>query len=317
MPSEMQPPPHAMSAAQKILVVHYSQTGQLSRLVQNFIAPLHNQPGIEVDTVNIAPREAFPFPWPFWRFFDTFPETVHLKPQPIDIPNPAHDDYDVVVIAYTVWFLSPAQPITAFLQQAQTRALLNGKLVITLIGCRNMWLTAQEKMKQLLADNGAKLIGNIVKTDACGTAASFVTTPAWLLTGDRQYFKNLPAAGISETELADMARFGQKLADTLQSGSPLDETLFRNMGAVSVDEKLILSEKAGARSFFLWGKLLMAAGKVSPLLRRVLLAVYIVFLIVLILTVVPLSALVKMLLRPVLRPWLMRQKQYYSQPSGE
>lgn len=317
MPSETQPPPHAMSAAQKILVVHYSQTGQLSRLVQNFIAPLHNQAGIEVDTVNITPREAFPFPWPFWRFFDTFPETVHLKPQPIDIPNPAHDDYDVVVIAYTVWFLSPAQPITAFLQQTQTRALLNGKPVITLIGCRNMWLTAQEKMKQLLADNSAKLIGNIVKTDACGTAASFVTTPAWLLTGDRQYFKNLPAAGISEAELADMARFGQKLADTLQNGSPLDETVFRNMGAVSVDEKLILSEKAGARSFFLWGKLLMAAGKISPLLRRVFLAVYIVFLIVLILTVVPLSALVKMLLRPVLRPWLMRQKQYYSQPSGE
>ncbi|WP_416188986.1 dialkylresorcinol condensing enzyme [Neisseria sp. CCUG17229] len=313
----MQPPPHAMSAAQKILVVHYSQTGQLSRLVQNFIAPLHNQPGIEVDTVNIAPREAFPFPWPFWRFFDTFPETVHLKPQPIDIPNPAHDDYDVVVIAYTVWFLSPAQPITAFLQQAQTRALLNGKPVITLIGCRNMWLTAQEKMKQLLAGNGAKLIGNIVKTDACGTAASFVTTPAWLLTGERQYFKNLPAAGISEAELADMARFGQKLADKLQSGSALDETLFRNMGAVAVDEKLILSEKAGARSFFLWGKLLIAAGKISPLLRCVLLAVYIVFLIVLILTVVPLSALVKMLLRPVLRPWLVQQKQYYSQPSGE
>ncbi|WP_416192499.1 dialkylrecorsinol condensing enzyme [Neisseria sp. CCUG12390] len=306
-----------MSAAQKILVVHYSQTGQLSRLVQNFIAPLQNQDGIDVHTVNIEPCEAFPFPWPFWRFFDTFPETVHLKPKPVIAPDIPDEDYDAVVIAYTVWFLSPSQPITAFLQQPQTRALLNGKPVITLIGCRNMWLNAQEKMKTLLAANGAHLIGNIVKTDACGTAASFVTTPAWLLTGERQYFKNLPAAGIGEAELSDASRFGRKLAETLQSGAALDETLFRNMGAAKVDEKLILSEQAGARSFFLWGKLLMAAGNVSPLLRRVLLAVYVVFLIALILTVVPLSALVKMLLRPVLRPWLERRKHYYSLPSGE
>lgn len=54
-----------------------------------------------------------------------------------------------------------------------------------------------------------------------------------------------------------------------------------------MNEKLIFSEKAASRSFYLWGRLLMAAGRVSPLLRRALLAVYIVFLITLILTVIP------------------------------
>ena len=169
----------------KVLIVYYSQTGQLSALAQYFAKPLQ-QAGVVTDCVPLVPQQPYPFPWRFWRFFDTFPETAHLRPAPIEPPQIPHDDYDAVVIAYTVWFLAPSQPITAFLQRPETRRLLAGKPVITLIGCRNMWLAAQEKMKTLLAANGAQLVGNIVKTDACGTAASFVTTPAWLLTGNKR-----------------------------------------------------------------------------------------------------------------------------------
>ena len=302
--------------APKVLIIYYSQTGQLATLAQQFAAPLQ-QAGITVDCVPLVPQQPYPFPWWFWHFFDTFPESAHLRPAPIKPPQIPHDDYDAVVIAYTVWFLAPAQPITAFLQREDTRRLLAGKPIITLIGCRNMWLSAQEKMKTLLAANGARLIGNIVKTDACGTAASFVTTPAWLLTGDKRYFQNLPAAGIAEAELADGARFGAKLRDALLSDTPLDETLFQHMGAARVDEKLIFSEKAANRSFYLWGKLLMAAGRVSPVLRRVLMAVYIVFLITLILTVIPISIMLKKLLHPLLKNRLAEAKRYYAQPSGE
>lgn len=300
----------------KVLIVYYSQTGQLSALAQYFAKPLQ-QAGVVTDCVPLVPQQPYPFPWRFWQFFDTFPETAHLRPAPIEPPQIPHDDYDAVVIAYTVWFLAPSQPITAFLQRPETRRLLAGKPVITLIGCRNMWLAAQEKMKTLLAANGAQLVGNIVKTDACGTAASFVTTPAWLLTGNKRYFRSLPAAGISENELADGARFGEKLRDALLAGAPLDETLFQNMGAARVDEKLIFSEKAASRSFYLWGRLLMAAGRVSPLLRRALLAVYIVFLITLILTVIPISIVLKKLLHPLLKRRLAQAKHHYAQPSGE
>ena len=302
--------------ASKVLIVYYSQTGQLATLAEQFAAPLQ-QAGITVDCVPLVPQQPYPFPWRFWHFFDTFPESAHLKPAPINPPQIPHNDYDVVVIAYTVWFLAPSQPITAFLQRPETRRLLAGKPGITLIGCRNMWLAAQEKMKTLLAANGAQLVGNIVKTDACGTAASFVTTPAWLLTGNKRYFRSLPAAGIAENELADGARFGEKLRDALLAGAPLDETLFQNMGAARVDEKLIFSEKAASRSFYLWGRLLMAAGRVSPLLRRALLAVYIVFLITLILTVIPISIVLKKLLHPLLKRRLAQAKHHYAQPSGE
>jgi len=292
------------------------QVIRLAKLAQNFAEPLQ-QGGVHVDCVNLEPQEPYPFPWSFWRFFNTFPETVHLKPAPILPPAIPADDYDAVVIAYTVWFLSPAQPITAFLQREETRRLLNGKPVVTLIGCRNMWLGAQEKMKSLLTQNGAKLIGNIVKIDACNSAASFITTPAWMLTGDKRYFRSLPSAGIADGELADATRFGTKMRDTLLQNKTLDETLFQNMGAVKVNEKLIFSEKAASRSFYLWGRLLMAAERVSPVLRRVLLAVYIAFLVTLILTVIPVSIVLKKLLHPLLKQHLAQAKRYYAAPSGE
>ena len=76
--------------APKVLIVYYSQTGQLSRMVEAFAAPLR-QSGAEVEYCAIRPQQAYPFPWPFWRFFNTFPETVHLQPAPIEAPQFAHE----------------------------------------------------------------------------------------------------------------------------------------------------------------------------------------------------------------------------------
>ncbi len=107
----------------RVLVVYYSQTGQLRRLAESVCAPLAASADITVDWCELKPREPYPFPWPFMRFFDQFPETVHLDPpalQPLAVPADAR--YDLVILAYTVWFLSPAPPVNAFLQSADGRA---------------------------------------------------------------------------------------------------------------------------------------------------------------------------------------------------
>ena len=70
---------------------------------------------------------------------------------------------------------------------------------------------AQEEVKKMLSKVNAHLIGNMVKIDACSSAASFITTPLWLLTGKKQAF-GLPAAGISDTDIADCRRFGDTRA---------------------------------------------------------------------------------------------------------
>lgn len=302
----------------QVLVVHYSQTGQLSRLVQSVCAPLLAQDGVQVDFLPVQPATPYPFPWPFLTFFSIFPETVLMRPEPLQ-PLQVDPDkrYDLVILAYQVWFLSPSRPITSFLATSEAARLLKDTPVVTLIGCRNMWLMAQEKLKARLQALGARLVDNVVLTDECGTAASFLATPAWMFTGRQQAYSWLPKAGICEAEIAAAERFGVAIGRRLAQDGPIDAPMLRGLGAVKVDEKLIASERVGTRSFKAWGTLLAALGPQHSLRRRAGLVVYILFLLSLILTVVPVTALLKRLLSPLTRARIQRQKTYFAAPSGE
>ena len=52
----------------------------------------------------------------------------------------ADEQFDLVILAYQVWYLAPSGPITAFLKSEAGRRLLHGRPVVTVIACRNMWL---------------------------------------------------------------------------------------------------------------------------------------------------------------------------------
>ena len=261
----------------------------------------------------------YPFPWPFFRFLDVFPESVYLDPPellPLSVDGEA--DFDLVVIAYQVWYLSPSLPITAFVKSPQGRRLLAGRRVITVIACRNMWLVAQEKMKKMLHDAGAKLMDNVVLVDRQSALVTFITTPRWLLTGNKGVREGFfPPAGVSERDINGAARFGRAIAAALQNDlEKSDEPLLQGLEAVRVDTRLIASEKIGHRSFMIWGKLLRMIGPQGHPLRRVVLTIYAVFLVIMIATVVPITMTVNFLLRPFLRRGLERQKAYYEAPSG-
>ncbi len=303
----------------QVLVVHYSQTGQLDRLMQSVCAPLLQRADIHVDFLALQPAQPYPFPWPFLGFFRIFPETVLMRPQPL-LPlavDPAQR-YDLVILAYQVWFLSPSQPMTSFLASPEAAQLLKGAPVVTLIGCRNMWLMAQEKLKQRLHELGARLVDNIALTDACGTAASFLATPLWLFTGRQKPYSWVPRAGIDEAEIVAASRFGEAMAQRLTADAlPIEQPMLRGLGAVRIDEKLIASEKVGNRSFQLWSRLLAALGPQQSRRRGAGLVLYIAFLLCLIVTVVPLSALLKKLMAPLFKARIAREKAYFAGPSGE
>ena len=302
----------------QVLVVHYSQTGQLDRLMQSVCAPLLQRDDIQVDFLAVQPATPYPFPWPFLTFFSAFPETVLMQPetlQPLQID--ADKRYDLVILAYQVWFLAPSRPITSFLASPEAARLLAGAPVVTLIGCRNMWLMAQEKLKARLDALGARLVDNIVLTDECGSAASFLATPLWMFTGRRQPFAWLPKAGISDAEINGAQRFGAAIANRLAMPGAIEQPMLQGLGAVRVDEKLIASERVGTRSFKLWGTLLAALGPQRSLRRRAGLIVYIIFLLSLIITVVPVTAVFKRLLSPLTQGRIKREKAYFAAPSGE
>lgn len=304
----------------RVLVLHYSQTGQLSRVLESVVRPLRESGKVELVIQPLVPVEDYPFPWPFIRFINTFPEAAHdvgcaLQPLSEIIPD---DDFDLIILGYQVWFLSPSIPVTGFLQSAESECLLKGKPVVTVVACRNMWLMAQEKMKRHLQRVGAQLVGHVALVDEAGTAASFLSTPLWVLTGNKGPFPfGIPAAGVAEKDIKESDRFGDAILAGLLGQKPLDETLLKGLGAVQVNEKLIASEKVGARSFYLWGKLFRTFGGPDALLRKPLALIYAVFLLTLILTVVPITALIKKLLSPITAKRTLKQKRYFSAPSGE
>ena len=307
------------AAGRRVLLVHYSQTGQLTRILDSIAGPVRSVPGIHVDEISIQPKQDFPFPWPVGRFFRVFPECVYLDAPEIEpITLQPEQPYDLVILAYQVWFLSPSLPTTAFLQSDWAARHLRDTPVMTVIGCRNMWLNAQETVKSLLSNLGAKLVDNVVLVDAVGTGASFLSTPLWMFTGQKQSLRWVPAAGVAEQDIQAASRFGKAIAERLlQTGGAIDEPMLKGMRAVKVEENTIASERIGYRSFRIWGRLIRMLGPQDSPLRIVGLSLYIVFLLTMICTVVPLNFLVNRLLYPLRKNKLAEQRRYFALPSGE
>ncbi len=302
----------------QVLVVQYSQTGQLTALTQQIIQPLQADPHLHVHVEVLAPQKPFPFPWGFFSFLDAFPESALMAPAPLaPVSLRGDENFDLVILPYQVWFLAPSQPITAFLQLPVAHRVLRGKPVVTVVACRNMWLSAQDKLKTLLAATGARLIDHVAVIDPGPTLATFITTPRWLLSGDKSAFWGMPPAGLNDGQIRNARRFGLALRDGLHADRERDTApLLAGLGAAKVDPTLYFSERTGTRSFFMWGRLLRAAGPPGSWQRRPLLAVYVAFLVAMIVTLVPASLALQALLRPFMRTRLTKIADRYEQPSG-
>ena len=302
----------------RVLVVHFSQTGQLARVVRRLLSPLAQASDVQLFEEVLRPRRPYPFPWPLWRFFDVMPESVLLQPPALEpLSVRPEERFDLVVLAYQVWFLAPSGPITAFLKSETGRGLLRGCPVVTVIACRNMWLTAQETVKRLVGEAGGLLRDNVVFCDPGSTLATLITTPRWLLTGRRNGFFGLPPAGVAEAEIAGADRFGQALLNALRAGRERTAApMLAGLGAARVDPRLIISERAGSRAFALWSRLIRLGGPPGAAARIPLLALFVAYLATMVFIALPVSLLAQRLLRPLLARRLESQKAYFELPSG-
>lgn len=301
----------------KVLVLSYSQSGQLERIVDALIAPMCEAEEMQIDYRPIIPTVAYPYPWPFYRFFNVFPEAVMLDGCAIE-PIETDESYDLVILAYTSWFLSPSIPVTGFLKSEAAKRLLKGKPVITVIACRDMWIMAQERVKGMLSDIGAVLIDNVVFTDQGQTLYSFVTTPRWMFTGKKDAFWFFPPAGVAKHDIDGASRFGERLVEALKTDEEqVQKPLLKHMGAVNVNKKLIATEKIASRSFRVWSRIIKAAGAQYSIGRNAVITIYVLFLVILIFTVVPLNMLLRKLFYPMMKRSVEQAADYYEQPSGK
>ena len=266
----------------------------------------------------LVPETPFPWPWPIVDFVDAFPECVQLDAPPLKpLSISADRQFDLVILTYQVWYLAPALPMTAFLKSPEGKRLIHGKPVITLVACRNMWLSAQETMRRLIAEAGGLLRDHLVFTDQGHPLATFITTPRWVLTGKRNRFFGLPPAGVAPEEIRGASRFGRALADALNCDAEKSaDPMLTGLRAATVNPRLALSERAAHRAFKVWSKLIRFFGKRGQWRRRPMLLVFALYLITLVLTVVPLSLLLQWVFSPLLKPRLERLKAELELPSG-
>lgn len=249
---------------QKVLVVYYTQTGQLKSAVQATLQPLIDAKETEVDFLEVHPKKAYPYPWSYIEFFDIFPETVHGIPCELEsFSIDTKKNYDLVVIAYQPWFLSICVPINSFMQSEQAKHLLANKPVITIIACRNMWLGGQEKMKLHLKKLNAKLVGNITFVDRAANLVSLVTVLAFVLKGVKEKFMGIfPKYGVSDADLKNNAPiFGNIILSHLQKNN-FDgmQAHLLEKGAVIVKPNLMLMEGRGRALFPLYANYISKKG---------------------------------------------------------
>ncbi len=249
----------------RILVISYSQTGQLRQIVDSILGPL--EPACDITIETLRPVPDFPFPWNGMPFFQAFPESVREIPcrlEPMKV-NP-DEDFDLVILAYAVWYLSPSIPASTFLKSEEGRKLLRGKPVITVLGVRNMWIMAQERVRSMIRDAGGNLVGNIVLTDPSPNLVSVITIVRWMMTGEKGPFRKFgyrfPSAGVPAGQIAESVRFGRIIGQALGAGDlkGMQGRLVES-GAVPVDPVLFQIEKRGKMMFGIWSKFILKRGE--------------------------------------------------------
>ncbi|MRT15685.1 dialkylresorcinol condensing enzyme DarA [Vitellibacter sp. q18] len=239
----------------EVLVVYYSQTGQLFDILKNIASTIKDE-NVSISYCEIRPKTKFPFPWKQEEFYDAFPETFLQIPTPLE-PLPSKilaKKYDLVILGYTTWYLTPSIPVNSFLKSAEAKLLLADTPVVTVSANRNMWIMAQEKVKKLLVANGAVLVGNIALVDRNVNHISVITIVHWLMGGKKtRMFGIFPKPGVSDADIKNSDRFGKPIKSAVLQNdyAKLQDQLLK-LEAVKVEPSLIATDLRGNVVFSKW-----------------------------------------------------------------
>lgn len=242
----------------KVLIIYYSQTGQLKDIVSQFSAPFIEK-GIKLDIESINLTEPYSFPWTSKRFFDVMPESVLGISKSVESFKSTESFYDLIIFAYQPWFLSPSIPANSLFKHPDFIKIINGKNVVTLIGSRNMWISAQEKVKLLLKEAGANLVGNIVLIDKHTNLASAVSILHWMLNGKKDKFLGVfPTPGISALDINQSKDFGEIVSSRVLNNDYLNlQNELVEKGAVDVKSNLMFIEPRASKLFAIWANIII------------------------------------------------------------
>lgn len=299
-----------------VLVVYYTQTGQLREIVDSITAPLAAAGDVRLTFEELKPKMAFPFPWTSDAFFQAMPESVMGIPCELEQFSLNGDEhFDLVIVAWQPWFLSPSIPIHAFFQHETAGKILKDKPVVTVIGSRNMWVMAQEQIKKYILEAQGKLIGNILLYDKAPNLLSVVSVIRWMFKGKKdRYLRIIPPAGVSSEDIKHAKNYGEFILESLLTGDFAN--LQKNLvaaGAVEVKTGLVMIEKRGIILFRLWARFILKKGSYGETARKFRVRLFKYYLLAVIYLVSPFATLLYEIIRPFRHRAIKKQISLYQQ----
>ncbi|MEI6487976.1 MAG: hypothetical protein WCP52_03390 [Bacteroidota bacterium] len=246
----------------KVLVIYYSQSGQLEEILNNIVQPLKDS-GNLVEQVRIQPATAYPFPWNGEQFFSVMPDCVLDQTTQLIPFELKEKKYDLILLGYQAWFLSPSIPVNSLLETKTFKDVLKGTPVITVTGARNMWISAFERIKKKLLLNEAKLVGNIAMFDKHPNFVSFITIFQWMFKARKErYLGIFPKPGVSQEDIDNATTFGDLIVPYLTNGNweELQKELIQKK-AIEVKYRLMYIENTASKLFLIWANFIVKQKK--------------------------------------------------------
>jgi len=296
--------------------VYFSQTGQLARIVDSIKGPLENTAEIEVIVEQLVPEPSFPFPWTADEFFQAMPESVlgipcDLRPLTCDTGL----QYDLIVIAWQPWYLSPSIPTHAFFRSEAAKKLIKGRPVISVIGCRNMWVMAYAQVKEYILKLEGVPAGNIVLFDRAPNLLSIVSVIRWMMKGKQdRYLGIFPPSGVSNEDISQASSFGEIMHSALLQNeiSSLRSRLI-HADAIEIKPGLVMIEKRGIILFGIWARFIRRKGIYGSKERLGRIRLFKYYLIAVIYLVSPFATALYWFVRPFRMKSIKKQKAFYQQ----
>jgi len=295
--------------SKKILVIYYTQSGQLEDILNCFTAPLV-EAGNTVEKVRVHVANDYPFPWTGKSFFAVMPDCVLGVPTELKPFELKENKYDLVILGYQAWFLSPSIPVNSILNHPTVKAVLKDTPVVTITGARNMWITAMERIKKILKNSGAKLVGSIALVDKHHNFISFITIFYWMFKGKKERWLNLfPKPGVADADIENTKNYGilvQKFLST-QNWDGLQDELVKEK-AIVVKYNLMFIESKASKIFAVWANIIAKKKK-----KTAWLVAFKYYLLIALFIAAPIILTVDFIFfKPFLSGRIKRQKQLYS-----
>lgn len=294
----------------KVLVINYSQSGQLNEIIDNFLLPFNSA---QIEKKQIEPVKPFPFPWTSDVFYDTMPACVNEEAVALQPITYASEKYDLIVLGYQPWFLSPSLPVTSLLQDPVFQQKMKDTPIVTVIGGRNMWLNSQESIKAYIKKAGGILVGNVPLMDREPNLISVLTIFHWMLTGRKERKWNLlPVPGVSQEDILSADKFGAIVhtALTEHNFQGLQNKIL-SLGLIRIPTDIWFIEMRGKKIFRIWAGLIRKKGT-TPEKRKFLVNLFKYYLLIALFVASPIILSVYFLLiAPFNQKAIKKSKAYY------